>query len=195
MRPPLAIVLALSLCACGDERRTPAEYTTSLERTSTSSNDTALIPARATPPGSRDTLYTPAATAVRFVLAALGGSLVRGEVDLAASGERSTFHVGLVGGHPGTTYDGAVRLGSCRSPGATLTSLNPVTADSLGRGRAVTDVHIPADSVRKDPLVVTYGKGGRPEACGAIPGSTVPPRDSLRPPPSTASISQREGQR
>jgi hypothetical protein len=83
--------------------------------------------------------------------------------------------VRLAGGSSHSSYEGAIRLGSCSSMGATVASLNPATADSLGAGRAQTDVPIRMDSLVSTPMVVVYGVGGRPATCGPLPSVSRAP--------------------
>ena len=47
-------------------------------------------------------------------------------------------------------------------------SLFPVSADSLGAGRAISDLPLAIDSLTGKPHVIVYGRGGRPETCAAI---------------------------
>lgn len=181
MRVRTAILAALVLAACGDEDKTQTDYTPSNDRTSTSVDDTARSPAPAV--AVRDTALakSPPQDTFAITLAPLGRSRVRGSGQVGAAGKASSVSVTLTGGSPGATYEGAIRQGSCSSAGATIASLFPVSADSLGNGQSASDVSVPIDSLTKKPHVVVYGPGGRPVTCGPIPGSPAPP-----PPPPPA---------
>jgi hypothetical protein len=164
------------LAGCGDEDRTQTEYTPSNDKTSTSSDDTTAVPARAVP--WPDTLPAPLPPQDTFAvtLAPLGTARLRGSGQVAAAGTATSVAVTLAQAAGGATYEGAVRQGSCARMGAAVASLVPATADSLGGGRASSDVPVPVDSLTGAPHVLVYGRGGRPEACGAIrPGSPPPP--------------------
>ena len=146
MKRPLLAVLALSLLgACGDEDRTGTEGTPANDRSS-------VAPA-----------------SLSFALLPPIGESVVGRVDVTAKGRSSTVAVWLGEGRSRTSYDGAIRLGSCESLGATVASLVPATADSAGVGRAQSDISIPLDSLMKTPMALVYGVGGRPATCGRIP--------------------------
>ncbi|HEX2191347.1 MAG TPA: hypothetical protein VHG51_20720, partial [Longimicrobiaceae bacterium] len=106
---------------------------------------------------------------------------LRGSGRAATAGRGASVSVALSGGAPGITYDGAVRLGVCARVGPTVAPLHPVSADSLGRGAAASDLPFPVDSLLRAPHVVVYGRGGRPEACGPVGAPAA--RDTAAPPP------------
>jgi hypothetical protein len=110
-------------------------------------------------------------------VAPFGSVTVRGTGRAASAGTGSSLSVTLAQAAAGATYEGAVRQGSCARMGSTVASLNPATADSLGRGQAASDIPVPIDSLLGAPHVVVYGRGGRPETCGPLSGA-APPRDS-----------------
>lgn len=191
------VVLGLLLMAgpglgrCYDEDRSPTEYTAAAEKSSTSSNDTTSAPASVVP-GVTDTtsdpLPPPRAAAV--VLTPLGqgpggtplllapmAERVRGTAQLRSAGGGSLVLTTLAQGKASTTYDGAIRQGRCTRLGANVASLLPVTVDSLGGGRAASDVPVPMDSLLGRPHVLVYGKGGRPESCADLsaPAPAPPP--------------------
>ena len=177
MRPRTAFLgVLLALAGCGDEDRTQTEYTPSNDRTATSTDDSIAVPGRAVP-GVVDTLPDPlppqGATAV--VLTPLGGSPVRGSGQLAAVGTATAVSVRLAQGAAGATYEGAIRQGVCARVGPAVAPLVPATADSLGNGAAASDIPVPLDSLTRRPHVVVYGRGGRPETCGAVGGAPPPP--------------------
>ena len=179
---PCSLLLLLLSAACGDEDRTQTEFTASIDKTSTSADDTAAVPARAVP--VPDTLEQPAPPQLTagFALAPLGRATLRGSGEVKAVGKASSVSVSvaLSQGIAGTTYEGAIRQGGCAAMGPSVASLFPVSADSLGSGRAQSDVNVPIDSLTARPHVIVYGRGGRPETCAQIgPPSTTPP-----PPPS-----------
>jgi hypothetical protein len=168
--PCLALLLALT--ACGDASRTQSGYVPSNIRIATASSDTivALAPVVL---GTPDTAVPPpasptAAAGLEVTLASLGGSPLRGLADLTAIGASTAVATHVLGGHGGATYSGAVRLGTCGAMGASVGSLNPVTADSIGTGASASRLSIPLDSLLRVPTVVVFGPGGRPQVCGEI---------------------------
>lgn len=177
---PYSLLFVLLLAACGDEDRTQTEFTASIDKTSTSADDTAAVPARAVPvPDTLRQPPPPQGTAA-ISLAPLGRATLRGSGEVKAVGKASTVSIALSQGIAGTTYEGAIRQGSCAAMGPSVASLLPVSADSLGGGRAQSDVNVPIDSLTSKPHVIVYGPGGRPETCAQIgPPSATPP-----PPPS-----------
>ncbi|HEX2207821.1 MAG TPA: hypothetical protein VHG93_09060 [Longimicrobium sp.] len=173
-------LLFLALSACGDEDRTQTEFTASIDRMSTSADDTTAVPARVV--SIPDTMETPAPpqVTVGIVLVPLGRATVRGSGQVQAVANSTSVAVALSQGIAGVTYEGAIRQGGCASMGPVVASLFPVSADSLGNGRAQSDVSVPIDSLTKTSHVIVYGRGGRPETCAQIgPSPTTPP-----PPPS-----------
>jgi hypothetical protein len=178
------LALLLSLWACGDEDRTQTEFTASIDKTSTSADDTAAVVAPAVP--RPDTLARPAPPQDTFAiaLAPLGRGTARGTGQVAAAGNAASISVALSQGTRGATYEGAVRQGVCSAMGASVASLHPVSTDSMGAGRASSDVPVSVDSLRKKPHVVVYGPGGRPEVCGPVrPGAPPPPSRGPSPMP------------
>jgi hypothetical protein len=173
------VVLLLS-AACGDEDRTQTEFTASIDKTSTSADDTAAVHARAVP--VPDTLRQPPPPQVTapVTLTPLGRATLRGSGEVKAVGKASSVSVALSQGIAGTTYEGAIRQGGCAAMGPGVASLLPVSADSLGSGRAQSDVNLPIDSLTSKPHVIVYGRGGRPETCAQIgsPSTTPPPPPS-----------------
>lgn len=185
MRPRTGLlVVLLALSGCGDEDQTQTEYTPSNDRTATSTDDSTAVPARAVP-GVADTLIDPLPPrgTASVALVPLRPNAVRGNGLLASAGGGTSVSVALSGGAAGATYEGAVRQGVCARIGSAVASLVPATADSLGNGQAASDVLVPLDSLTGAPHVVVYGRGGRPEACGAVGARAAPP------PPDTAPAS------
>jgi|GEM_PF-2953595 len=177
---PCSLPFLLLLLACGDEDRTQTSYTASNDKTSTSADDTAARPARAVPVPDTLPHKAPPQVAVAITLAPLGRATVRGTGQVAAVGKSTSVAVTLSQGIAGATYEGAVRQGGCAAMGPAVGSLFPVSADSLGGGRASSDLPMGIDSLTRKPHVIVYGRGGRPETCAQIgPPSTTPP-----PPPS-----------
>ncbi|HYR08345.1 MAG TPA: hypothetical protein VEQ60_11270 [Longimicrobium sp.] len=173
---PYSLLFVLLSAACGDEDRTQTEFTASIDKTSTSADDTAAVPARAVP--VPDTLQQPAPpqVTVGISLAPLGRATVRGSGQVKAVGKATSVSVALSQGIAGVTYEGAIRQGGCAAMGPNVASLYPVTADSLGNGRTSSDTPLPIDSLTSKPHVIVYGRGGRPETCAPIgPPSTTPP--------------------
>ena len=169
MKALLMVLVALSLAACGDEDKTGTEGTPSNDRSATSTDD-------ANPPLTQMAVDRPdtivrrgAPLAMAVALDPLGALALSGQVEVAGKGEASSFAVRLAGGSSHASYEGAIRLGSCSRMGASVASLNPATADSLGSARAQTDVPIRMDSLVATPMVVVYGVGGRPATCGPLP--------------------------
>lgn len=176
MRTRIVLACILVLAACGDEDRTQTEFTASIDKTSTSADDSAAPPARAVPvPDTAEQPPPPQGTAA-ISLAPLGRATVRGSGQVKAAGKASSISVALSQGIAGVTYEGAIRQGGCAAMGPNVASLYPVTADSLGSGRTSSDVPLPIDSLTSKPHVIVYGRGGRPETCAQIgPPSTTPP--------------------
>jgi hypothetical protein len=172
------MAMLLALAACGDEDKAQTGYTPSNDKASTSAGDTAATPARAA--NLPDTLphKAPPQDTFAIALAPVEGATVRGTGRVAAVGKSTSIAVALTQGIRGATYEGAVRQGICAGMGSSVASLLPVSADSLGSGRASSDVVVPIDSLTSRPHVVVYGRGGRPEACaqlGPAIGAPAPP--------------------
>jgi hypothetical protein len=182
----------LILAACGDEDRAQTEYTPSNDRTSTSADDSTLVPARVVAIPDTAEKAPPAQVTLPLALARLGRGLVQGSGEVAAVGKSTSISVALARGAPGATYEGAVRQGDCAKMGSHIASLFPVSADSLGNGRASSDIPVPIDSLTKGRHVVVYGRGGRPEVCGPVsPRSAalpapLPKRENTAPSPRRA---------
>lgn len=172
----------LALAACGDEDRTQTEYTPSNDKASTSADDSAARPARAVPVPDTMPVKSPPQDTLPITLAPLGRATARGTGQVAATGKSASITVALSSTAPGQTYEGAVRQGICASMGASVASLYPVSADSTGSGQASSPLNVPVDSLTGKPHVVVYGRGGRPEACAAIPSSAPPPPISVSAP-------------
>jgi hypothetical protein len=184
--PILAALLALA--ACGDEDQTPQHFTAAIEDASTSVDDTAARPAPVVPdPPDTPAVPAPPQITIPISLAPVGRATVRGSGEAKAVVKSTSISISLAQAIAGATYEGAVRQGTCGGVGSTIASLYPVTADSLGVGRAASDVSIPIDSLAKRPHVVVYGRGGRPEACAPIGAASAPVPPTLRPaaPPPT----------
>lgn len=182
MRGSTGLVAALLvLAACGSEDRTQTGYVASNDKTSTSTDDTTAVPPRAVP-GRVDTLPAPLPPqdTIAVALAPLGRSTLRGSGQLGAVGSSTSVSVTLAAGGPGVTYEGAVRQGSCALMGSAVASLVPVTSDSLGNGRAASDIPVPLDSLLGGPHVVVYGPGGRPETCAPVGRTAALRPDSAR---------------
>ena len=180
---PYSLALLLS-AACGDEDRTQTEFTASIDKTSTSADDTAAVPARAVPVPDTAERPAPPQVAAAIELAPLGSGTVRGSGQVKAVGKATSVSVALSQAIAGATYEGAIRQGGCQAMGPNVGSLYPVSADSLGNGRASSDVPVPIDSLTARPHVIVYGRGGRPETCAQIgPPSTTPPPPATPPPP------------
>lgn len=175
---PIACLVVLA--ACGDEDRTQTEFTASIDKTSTSADDTAAVPARIVAPPDTLPRKAPPQVTVPISLMPMGNVTVRGTGEVKAVGKGTSVDVALSQGIAGATYEGAVRQGGCAAMGPNVASLFPVSADSLGAGRATSDLPMGIDSLIGTPHVIVYGRGGRPEVCAAIgPPSTTP-----SPPPS-----------
>jgi hypothetical protein len=163
-----ALIFICFLAACREEQRTPTTFTQSTEQTATHAGDTAVIaaPVIANP---RDTLPVPPGSnaVIRLALAPITRVQLHGSAILKGLPNATSFDVTLQAANGGT-MSGNVRLGTCENPGPSVASLNPVSIDSLGSGRAAGDFPIPIDSLIARPHVIVFGAGLRPEACGAI---------------------------
>lgn len=170
-----AAAALLALAACGEEDVNPSDYTPSNDHARMSADDGAVRPAPAA--SLPDTLpkKAPPQDSLPIALSPLGRATARGTGQVAASGKASVVRVALAQAARGQTYEGAIRQGVCEAMGASIAPLFPVSADSLGSGQASSDVSVPIDSLTGAPHVVVYGRGGRPEACAAIPTSAPPP--------------------
>lgn len=188
-RPTLALphvrtlALLFLLAGCGDEDRTQTGYIPSVDKTSTSTDDTTAVPARAVAWPDTAPAALPPQDTLGLALAPLGDAAVRGSGRVAAAGMATSISVALAGAAGGATYEGAVRQGVCARIGPVVASLIPASADSLGSGQASSDVPVPVDSLTGSPHVVVYGRGGRPEACGPVGGAAAPARAAAPPPP------------
>ena len=186
------LLVLLALAACGDEDRTQTAYTPSNDKTSTGADDTTDVPARVVAIPDTAPVAAPPQDTLPLALARLGNALVQGSGEVAAVGKSTSISVALSRGAGGATYEGSVRQGECARTGSTIASLIPVSADSLGNGRASSDVPVPIDSLTRGRHVVVYGRGGRSEVCGpisprasarpALP-APVPERENTAPPP------------
>lgn len=200
MRPRiLGLAALLALAACGDEDTTPQHFTASIDKVSTSADDEPATPARVVP-NPADTMVKPLPPQVTIPisLAPFGSATARGSGEVKAVGRSTSIDVSLAQAIAGATYEGAVRQGVCTGLGPNVASLIPVSADSLGAGRASSDVSVGIDSLTKAPHVVVYGRGGRPEVCAAIgrsgsappsepqPSPNAVPKQSDEPPPDSA---------
>ncbi|HEX2205637.1 MAG TPA: hypothetical protein VHG91_20160 [Longimicrobium sp.] len=173
----------LALAGCGDEDRTQTDYTASIDKASTSADDTAATVAPAIPLSDTLPRKAPPQDTFALALAPVGSARSRGGGRVAAAGKATSISVALTGAVGGATYEGSVRQGRCGATGAAVASLFPVSADSLGSGQASSDVPVPADSLTEAPHVVVYGRGGRTELCGELRASAPPP-PAPRPAPS-----------
>lgn len=194
MKRTALLAALLALAACGDEDRTQTDYTASIDKTSTSADDTAAVPARVAPRPDTPAVPLPPQDTFAIALMPLGNATVRGSGQVAAAARSASISVTLANAVRGATYEGAVRQGVCARLGAGVASLFPVSADSLGAGRASSDVPVSIDSLTKSPHVVVYGRGGRPEACAPVRPSApaaLPPPPSA-PPPTTATPGPRD---
>jgi hypothetical protein len=185
MRLSTAWLAALiAIAACGDEDSTPQHYTASIDKTSTSADDSAAAPAPIIPdPADTARKPAPPQVTIPIALAPVGTRPLRGSGEVKAVGKSTSVSVALGGAVAGATYEGAVRQGTCASAGSSIASLYPVSADSLGVGEASSDVSIPIDSLTKAPHVVVYGRGGRPEACAPVRPAAAPPPSPTPPLP------------
>ena len=165
MRRALLPLLLLTACDAGGSA--PREETPANDRVSTS---LAVDSAARAASDVSDTTFVPATLmGTAFLLAPLGPEMPGGDAQLTAKGEQTAAAVSITGGRAGATYEGVVRQGSCARMGSVVAALVPVSADTLGAGRSQSDLPLPIDSLVGTPHVVAYGRGGRPESCGAIP--------------------------
>jgi hypothetical protein len=169
-RSLLSGLMLLSVMACGGEERARTGATTARDTLTSPLNDTvaALAPVTPTTPDTAARPMPPRMTSTVPLLPA-GQLQARGIAQLAALGHRTSVAASLTGAQAGVSYAGDIRGGTCRQVGSRVASLHPVTADSLGGGRASTNISVPMDSLLKVPHVVVYGQGGRPELCGEMP--------------------------
>lgn len=169
MRPARLLILGLPLLlGCGEADSTPERFTTAVEKNVLASDDTAppltgIAAAALRPPRRRAPAAGLAASFLPYP-----GSHAGGSAALVSAGGQTRVDVRLSGGRPGIHYHGTIRRGRCQRVGARVASLNSVSADSLGSGRASTDAPVPIDSLAGEPHVLIYGRGGRPETCAFI---------------------------
>lgn len=182
MRAGAGVLAALlALAGCGDEDRTQTDYTASADKVSTSADDTAATPALAIPLSDTLPREAPPQDTFALALAPVPGARGRGSGEVMAAGKATSVAVALSGVVGGATYEGSVRQGRCAATGPAVASLFPVSADSLGSGRAASDVPVPVDSLTGRPHAVVYGRGGRTELCGEIRATAPPPRPAPSP--------------
>lgn len=166
------VVSLLGLAACGEEDRTETSFTPSNEKNALVSDDrppellSMVAPASAArvPPSAGPTLPVSLLPTEDFTLNGLAA--------IAASGSGSSVTTRIDGGEAGFTYGGAIRLGTCATGGPRVTSLIPITVDSLGSGSSYSPLSFPLDSLRAAPFTISYEVGGRAYACGAISAGT-----------------------
>jgi len=185
MKAGVWLLVMMALAACGDEDRTQTDYTASADKNSTSADDSAATPAPAAP-AADDTAPRPLPPQISFAVALsplAPGAAVRGASQAKALAASTSIATTLAGAIAGATYEGAIRQGACNHMGATIASLIPATADSLGAARSSSDIAISADSLTKRAHVIVYGRAGRPEICGPVPGGATGPLAAPPPPP------------
>jgi hypothetical protein len=166
----LVFAAVLSLSACREEARTATDYSEATEQNSTSALDTAVRPAAIIPnPPDTFAVDTPSRNIpVNLALAPTTRPPLMGNAILKANGWSSIVTVRLQSQVGGGTHEGFVHTGTCQKLGPTVTDLHPVSTDSLGKGAAASFIDIPLDTLRAKPHALTYGRGGRPHACGNI---------------------------
>jgi hypothetical protein len=165
----LAAVVVL-LAACTEEERTPLDYTEAVEQSSTSIADTATAP-QPIIPDPQDTPVVPQPVlkaALNVVLQSFAQPPLTGTARLKPNGNWTIVSIDLRTANGSGNYEGAVRQGACTAPGPTVTGLNPVSTDSLGKGASATFIDVPLDTLVAKPHIVIFGKGGRRESCGPI---------------------------
>ena len=162
-------LLALSLLSgCGEEDRTGTEATPANDRNSVATDD-ANPRLREIARDRADTLRVgPAPARLSMDLLPTLDHPLAGRVDLVAKGRSTSVSVAVTQGVPGTSYEGAIRLGDCRRLGPNVAALVPATADSAGVGASSSDISIPMDSLMSTPMAIVFGQGGRPSTCGSI---------------------------
>ena len=164
------VVMASLLSGCRQEERTALDYTEATEQSSTSAADTATRP-QPIVPNPQDTFVVPQPSSTGQLTVALqpmtrarlsGTAIFKANGFSTQTGVRLTFPAGA------GTHEGVIHAGTCTKLGPTITDLNPVSTDSLGVGRSASFIDIPLDTLRARPHALTFGKGGRPHACGNI---------------------------
>ena len=182
-----SMLLLLSLAACGVEERARAGTSTARDTLTSPLNDTVAALAPVTP-GAPDTAPKPVPPRMvsTIPLIPAGQLQASGAAQLASVGHSTSVLATLVGGQAGISYAGDIRGGHCRQIGSRVASLHPITADSLGTGKASTNVSVSMDSLLKVPHVVVYGQGGRAELCGQLPSQLPQPPSPAAPQPDTA---------
>ena len=105
----LVPLLLLAVLACGDEDRTQTEYTASLDRTSTSGDDSAAAAPPAAP-GAEDTVPAPPPRPVAsaFALSPAPADSLAGRGEARNAGSGSAVAVWLEHGAAGQSYAGSV---------------------------------------------------------------------------------------
>jgi hypothetical protein len=165
-----ALLVVLLCGACGEEKRTPLNFTEATEQTATSVADTSTRP-RSVIPNPQDTLIVPAPSSTGSVtigLAPATSPALRGNATLKANGNSTIVSVTLESQTGGGNYEGVIHSGRCAQIGPQLTDLHPVTTDSLGKGRSASFINVPLDTLQVRPHAMVYGTGGRRQACGDI---------------------------
>jgi hypothetical protein len=167
VRSFLAMLLFAAVTGCGEENRTEVDFIPSNEKSVLSTDD---VPPELAPVSNTGSVKfsgggTGSATAQ---LTPMPGNAITGDLSMRSTGGTGAATVRLTGGSAGQTYGGTIRRGSCEKPGAMVTSLIPITADSLGSGNSYSDVTVPVSQLTSEPHVVTYGPGGRTETCGGL---------------------------
>ena len=173
----LLIILGVVCAACTEEERTPLTYTEATEQSSTSIADTATRP-RSVVPDPQDTLIVPLPSSTGSMTIALAPDTITpapsGIATLKANGFSTIVSVSLRSPIGAGNYDGIIHRGSCAKPGPAVTSLNPISTDSLGKGASASFIDVPLDTLQVRDHVMIVGKGGRKEACGVIQGILQP---------------------
>lgn len=169
--PPLMLLVALAVTACGEEDRTPTRYTPSAGRQATVSDDTTpplvtISSAPVAPPGAPPANVRLTARLSPTKLA--GGSDPAGTSSVSDAGTQTRVDVALSGVLPNEHYDGAVRRGACGDVGAFVSSLNPVSTGEAGSGRASTFTPVHLARLLEAPHVLVYGRNGQVELCGGL---------------------------
>jgi hypothetical protein len=165
--PGWLALVTLLLSACGEEDRTPLEFTPSLDRAATAADDAAPLLLRVTSPA--DTMpHPPGPPRTSTIVLTGAGPSLAGEVVITSRSASSSLTARLTGGDAGVTYSGEVRQGTCVKPGGRVVTLNPVSADSAGVGSSYSDVSVGIAQLTGIPHLIAFRAPQSGAVCGPI---------------------------
>lgn len=179
-----ALSLLVSIAACGEEDRTPFDYTPSVDRVATSGDDSTRMAAVVSPvPPPTGTSPSPIVARFTASLAPPTERSLTGNANVLGRGKSASVTALLQGGDAGITYAGAIKQGTCDRIGSRLADLVPISVDSAHGGTSFSSVSVETEHLLERPHVVVFGRGGSAEVCGSLVPRGAEPERELAPAP------------